>query len=134
MFAASPVLYRTSSNKWELGYKFENEIEAIKYLIDQNDEECYDDILGLNKNQRVIVPLKSLFNKYSDRINRSEYKIVNTKDIRHFEMVSMNPVEKINNHQINIGYWRGAYWLVFHTVSRYMTALKNRSTQLEVII
>ena len=76
MTARGPVLYRTSSNKWEIGYKFDNKIEAINYLINQNDEECYDVILDLNKNQRIIIPLKSLFNKFADKQNICQYKIV----------------------------------------------------------
>ena len=48
-----PVLYKATSNRWELGYHFENKIEAINYLVNQNDEKCYDEILEVNQNQSV---------------------------------------------------------------------------------
>ena len=82
----------------------------------------------------MLVGLKSLFQKHADTNIRCDYRYVDMKDILHFKRVSVNPVEKIYEQQVNIGFYHGTYWFVFHTVTRYIIAQNNFTAQLYQVI
>ena len=113
-----PVIYDQS----QLGYEFFGRKSCIVHLANQNDDTSYDDILAIKKSRRIVVPLKSLFNKNTDKTTRSKYIISKRTQITELTQINQDSVQKANGYQINIGYFNDNYWLVFHSLTSYFQA------------
>ena len=113
-----PVIYDQSQSVYEF---FERK-SCIVHLANHNEERLYDDILAIKKSRRIVVPLKSMFNKNTDKTTRCKYIIAKESQITELTHTTQSSVQKTSGYQINIGYFNDNYWLVFHSLTSYFQA------------